>query len=165
MSPHQIVAVAVRLFALWAIVYLVRAVPGYFVHLKRFDDPVTQAVILAGGIALVVLVLVLWFFSRTAAKILLPGDATPPTSPASAEVWFAIGCSLLGLWILTQAVPGLLRYFIVLIWSQRSGIAMGNEWHEDAIYDVLQSLIGFWLLLGTKGLRRLVLWARVAGAR
>jgi hypothetical protein len=59
MAPYQIVAAAVRLFAIWLAVYVVRATPAFLVELRKYDDDVGLAISLgvAGLVIAVVLVL------------------------------------------------------------------------------------------------------------
>ena len=39
MSPHQAVAVAVRLFAVWLVIYLIPGVVGFYAQYEKQNDP------------------------------------------------------------------------------------------------------------------------------
>src|SRR5215472_12810508 len=106
MAPYQIVATALRLFAIWLVVDAVRTVPGFIRELRRYDDGAALAISLGVAGLVIAVVLVLWFFPRTVARILVPGIATSEPVASSPNDWFAVGCSLIGLWLLTVTIPG-----------------------------------------------------------
>ena len=95
MTPHQIVALALRLFAIWMGIQALGYVPWFF-QVKGSQSP--DYVYVTFMFALnVVIVLVLWFFPRTIAWKLLPSDDTRSQPPATADTWLAMGCTLIGL--------------------------------------------------------------------
>jgi hypothetical protein len=163
MSPLQVVSIAVRLFALWLCVYAFMTAGSALFRLKEFNDPWAYALVAAIGVATLALAGFLWFFPRTVARGLLPGADAPPAQASSPDTWFAIGCSLLGLWVLTGTIPALIRYLIVIVLAQRSGTPLGDDWHTGAVDDLVEFGLGVWLLLGAKGIRKVVLWLRTAG--
>jgi hypothetical protein len=165
MSPHQTIAVGVRVFAVWIAVNLLMNAMGMLSAAKQFSEPSAKWFIGAIVLVTITFALVLWFFSRTVARLILPGPGTPPAESASPDTWFAIGCSLLGLWVLTGVIPSLARYLFVLFLAQRSGTSAPEGWHTAALRDVVELGLGFWLLLGAKGIRKLVLWVRTAGVK
>jgi hypothetical protein len=165
MSPHQTIAVGVRVFALWIAFNLLMNAMGMLSSAKQLNEPSAKWFIGAVVLLTIVFALFLWFFSRTVARLLLPGPGAAPTESASPDTWFAIGCSLLGLWVLTGVIPSLARYLLVLFLTQRSGPFAAEGWHTAALRDVVEPGLGFWLLLGAKGIRQLVLWARTTGVQ
>ena len=167
MSPHQVVAVGVRLFAIWLAIYALRVAPGFLVQVRKYDDQFAIGLTIATVPIVLGVLIVLWFFPRTIARRLLPGSPPPEPPVISPDAWFAVGCSLLGLWVLSDAIPALVKYFMFLYLDQRSGGAtsLPAGWHAGAVSYVVHLLIGFWLLLGAKGVRKLVMWARYAGGR
>jgi hypothetical protein len=167
MSPHQAVAVAVRLFAIWLAIYSARNAPGFYFQAAKYNDD--AAVLFASGAVAIILlvILVMLFFPQLFAKGLLARQTDPPAGPSSPERWFDVGRSLIGLWILTDAVPGLIRYLIVAYLTKRDPaiIPLTPDWHAGAIYYVIELIIGVWLLLGGAGLKGLIIRTRYAGSK
>jgi len=165
MAPYQVVTIAIRLFAIWLAIYVARVGPAFYIDTRKYNDTVVLAFGAAVAVAAVGLIIVLWFFPRTIARALLPGVSTAKPVASSPNDWLAVGCSLLGLWLLSLAVPGLVRYLIVLYLTQRQSeeISFDGGVHATAIYYALQICIGLWLIFGARGLKRLLEWARHAG--
>ena len=162
MTPHQILAVAVRLFAIMVALYLVRELLGFYVYGNERVDPhvrwIAAVVYVLTGFVLVVL----WFFPRMIARGLLPLPGDVQAQPSTAETWFGVGSSLIGLWLMATAVPALLRnsLFMYLFRSEPadlSGVISG------LVYYAVQFLVGVGLILGANGIRKVVWWARNVG--
>ncbi len=165
MSPHQLIAVAVRLFAIWLAIYAVRYVPAVFLQIEKFGEGPGAAISLGVCFVVIGVLLILWFFPRTIAKKLLPGSPPPEQQTFPLEDWFAVGCSLIGVWVMTESIPGLVRYLVILFISQRMGpeaFPVTPDFYVGAIYYLLQGLLAAWLILGTKGLKRLFIRLRHA---
>jgi hypothetical protein len=109
----------------------------------------------------VLLVAALWLFPRTIARKLLSPDIAKPETSASADLWLAMGCALLGLWLLTSALPTLVFDTYALV-HLNPGDDRGNI-PQSVVYYVVEVAIGLWLVFGAKGFRRLFWWARNAG--
>jgi hypothetical protein len=163
MSPAQAAALAIRLFAIWLAIYWARWAP-YLYNQARESEESTETVIFLGVTGLAVLfVLFLWFFPRTVARTLLPAHDSAPVANASPDVWLAVGYTLLGLWVLTRAVPAFVQDIYVLVYAQREHVAPPERWEAALIYQVVELVIGVWLLLGAAGARRVFWWARGRG--
>ena len=157
-TPHQIVALALRLCAIWLGLKALGYVPAFF-EARSSQSP--GYVFMTFMLALhVVIILLLWFFPRTIAGKLLPSHDTQPQPPATVDTWLAMGCTLIGLWTLTSTIPGLV-YDIVL--SSRSDY---EGWSLlDLLYNLVRLAIGVWLVLGGKGVGKLFRWAQYAGLK
>ena len=160
MSPVQAVSLGVRLFAIWLVIYAARQMPYLYRDVRRFNDETTTVIAIAVCAVIVLLVVLLWFFPRTVARKLLPGDEAPVVAASSPNMWFAVGCALLGLWVLTDAIPSLVQNLYLLLHAQRNQTSRPEDWDADMLYYLVELVIGFWLLLGASGARRLVWWAR-----
>jgi hypothetical protein len=164
MTPHQTIAVAVRLFAIWLAITLVSNLITFNSQFtwQEYPNKLFATVLILTVIALVALAL--WFFPLTVARGLLtaaspqPARASPSASP---DTWLAIGCALLGLWVLTAALPALVRESIIL--NSSDFATDTSEVRHWLIYHLGQVVIGIWLTLGAKGFRGLFWWARNAG--
>jgi hypothetical protein len=161
-TPIQTTAVAVRLFAIWLAIYWARWIPYLYTQARETGDmleSVTLVLVTALGFAFV---LTLWFFPRTIARGLLPRESTSPPIDFPPTSWFAVGCTLLGLWVLTSAAPGLVQNGFLFLYAQRNDIALPQNWRGTVIYYVVESGVGVWLLLGAAGVQKVVWWARNA---
>lgn len=161
MTPHQTLAVAVRLFAILVALYLVRELLGFYVYRnERADAQVLWTATIVYVLTSFVLI-VLWFFPRTIARGLLPLPGDVQAQPSTAETWFAVGSSLIGLWLMATAVPALLRnsLFMYLFRSEPADVSALTS---GLVYYAIQFLVGVGLILGANGIRKLVWWARNA---
>jgi len=93
MSPHQIVAVATRLFAVWLVIHLPGQVYGFFTEDIKLNDPSIRPLAVCFAVLEVLVILVLWFFPHTIARALLKSSATEPPQPSSADTWLTMGCA------------------------------------------------------------------------
>jgi hypothetical protein len=77
-------------------------------------------------------------------------------------MWFAVGCALIGLWLIVPALASIIYHLSVLFMAQRNPEIdtsnMGFTW----VYYVAEIAMGVWLLLGARSARRLFWWARNA---
>ena len=159
MSPTQIAAVGIRLFAIWLAIYCARWAPYLFGVAREANEVGIVVVTVLAALLSIFAVLGLWFFPRTVARTILPADTGPPRQ-SSPESWLAVGCTLIGLWVLTEAAPGLVRTLYVLLGTARAHEAWPPGWSSEVIYFSLEAGIAIWLVLGASGLQRMLRWAR-----
>ena len=159
MSPHQAVAVAVRIFSVWLAIYMLRTVSS-FAFVRQSDVPGFG--VAAGFMGLTaLLVLILWFFPGSIARKLLSPENAKSEVTATPDLWLAMGCALLGLWMLTSALPSLvLDTYAVLYVDSTSD---NSELKRSVVYYLVEIGIALWLLFGAKGFRKLFWWVRNAG--
>jgi hypothetical protein len=160
MSPIQAVALGVRLFAIWLAIVVLRWMPYLYKDVRRFDDETATVIGVVSVILIALFLVFLWFFPRAVALRLLPGREIPPINNVPPEMWFAVGCALLGLWVLTNAIPALFQNAYVLFYAQRNQMSRPEGWDAAILYYLCELVIGVWLLLGASGARKLVWWAR-----
>jgi hypothetical protein len=144
MLPREVVTVAIRLFAICLGLSALHMLPSLFIEGE--GKPPGYA---------------LWFFPRLAAGKLVSGSPENGAT-ASADTWLAMGCALIGLWMLTYAVPALIRDAVVLqsTASEYSDTANLKSW---VLYNLVEVAIALWLAFGATGFRQLFWWARGAG--
>jgi hypothetical protein len=159
MSPHQAVAVAVRVFSVWLGIYVFRTVAS-FAFVRQSDVP-GFGVAVAFVALTVLLVAALWFFPRSIAGKLLSPDNAKPEPSASPDLWLAMGCALLGLWMLTSALPSLIFDTYALVYVDPTSNDANLK--RSVLYYVVEVAIALWLVFGAKGFRKLFWWARHAG--
>jgi len=156
MSPHQTIAVGVRLFAVWLVVYTARAAMSFY---AEGNWQFALAIVILAAI----LVGVLWYFPKTIAhKILSSPTSEAPT--ASSDTYLSVGSALIGLWLLSETLPYLVRNVYMLF--------VAGKMHDDTesittfvIYDLARSAIAVWLILGARGFKRIYWWAQNAGRK
>ncbi len=165
MSPIQMVALGVRLFAVWLGLYFAHTIPSLYLETQKLDDPIASAIVIVVALVILAVVLLLWFFPRTVARTLLPSTSQPSVEQVSPDTWLALGCCLLGLWLLAEMFPGLVRFIFVWYYSQRTNLDMPGNAMSGSVYYIAEAAVGIWLLLGASGARKLFWWVRNAGAR
>ena len=157
--PNQVLAVAIRLFAIGLGMSTLRMLPSLLFQGDEFRSGRVYAAFLVA--LTIVVALALWFFPRLIAGKLLASTSEKDAS-VSADTWFAMGCALVGLWTLTYAVPGLVREVFVLQWAL-THLSDTATIKARFAYSVLELAIALWLVFGTNAFRRLFWWARNAG--
>ena len=162
MTPHQALALAVRLFSVWYALVIGRELLGFFVSWPIRDDFQTIAVVVVGTLISVLVLVGLWFFPKSIARGLLPISSEVPTQPSSPETWFTLGIALIGLWVVASAIPAILRN-VTVMYLFRSKLMDMTELKSGLLYYVVELLIGVWLIFGAAGIRRFIWWARHAG--
>ena len=159
MTPRQIVIVTVRLLAIWLGIDVLRALPTFFIsgitvtpgyNYTMFSVALTGVVVLA-----------LWFFPTAIAGKILPSTATESSHSTAPDTWFAMGCSLIGLWILATTIPRLI--IDIYLRNHMTGVDASSSMVRSTVYEVSEALIALWLILGGKGFRKLFWWVQYAG--
>lgn len=167
MTCKQFVALGVRLFCIWLAIYLMTGMTGYWIAVSRQPHNEAAGTIVLAVIAVFALVVILlWLFPLTIARKLLPRAALDQTVslPPHEQIERA-GFCLMGLWLLTHAVPGLVFDAVVTRLYHASGTLELRPQDYAAIAEHLVELtMALWLLFGARGLRGLLAWARSAGS-
>ena len=159
MTPNQMVALALRLFAIWlgmqSLGYLY-----WFVEMSASESHGSIVFMALNCVLCVVIILVSWFFPRTIAGKLLPTQDKQVQPSTTAGTWLAMGCTLIGLWILTTTIPKLVNDLFVAFFEGRD-----TALRLLVYVDVVQLVIAVWLVLGGKGVGKIFRWAQDAGIR
>jgi hypothetical protein len=159
MLPREVVAVAIRLFAICLGISALRMLPSLIIEGEGKSSGHAYGFFFFTVTAAIALTLCL--FPRLVARNLLSSSPEKGVT-ASADTWLAMGCALIGLWILTYAVPDLIRDAFVLqsVASEYSDTTIIKPW---VLYNLVQVAIALWLIFGAPGFRQLFWWARGAG--
>jgi len=115
MTPQHIVALGIRLFAVWLWLSSIRylsSVPLYIASTGDIAEKVYQAYLVAGAYLLAGLLL--WFFPLATAHKLIPSARMDDKFKLDATSISKVGCALMGLWLLTKSIPGIVGTFITL---------------------------------------------------
>src|SRR5260221_12379465 len=124
MTPHEPLAVAVRLFAILFTIYVVRELLALYVSGLQRGDPYLLPIIATVSVLAILFLVVLWFFPRTIARGLLPSSSEASAHPSPPDMWFATGSCLIGLWLLASAVPALARNSLVIYLFRTESVDM-----------------------------------------
>lgn len=164
LTPHQTLAVAVRLFAILLALYAGREFLGFYIAGRERDDADALPVVAVASVLTIALVIVLWFFPKSIARGLLPLPNDAPAKASAPDVWLAVGSSLIGLWLVASAVTPLMRNLLVMYIFRsesmdKSGLTSG------LLYYALQFVVGAALIFGANGIKNFICWARTTGTR
>jgi len=162
----QIVALGVRLFSIWLVVYLFGHAPGLWTFVEYGQSGSGGAGLVVTVCAVLVLAAVgLWFFPLAVARKLLPKATLDQPTPLPVEEVQRAGFCLLGLWVLTESVPYLIYYAVAFTVSPSPSALMSFEknTYANVAHTIAEFVIGVWLLLGARGLLGVLRWARTAG--
>lgn len=108
MAPQQLIAIAIRIFAIWLVISSFRylsSVPAYFAYNGEIAERVYQAYIMAA--AYIIPGLYLWFFPMTTAAKIIPTSQQNTQLSFTASDLAQVGCAVLGLWLFVKSSTGL----------------------------------------------------------
>lgn len=125
MTPQQIIAIAIRLFAIWI---GIMTIPYFTTIPYAMSQQTGQAMWGSYVVAVVYLLIavVLWFFPMSIAHRLIPKTQFENKIEASALEVARVGCCLFGLWLLIHSGPGLV-FYILRISMVADGITMDKS--------------------------------------
>jgi hypothetical protein len=161
MSPLQAVSVAVRIFAVWLGLSVLRTASS--LALFRHNEEPGLWTLVAFVAVTALLAASLWFFPSSIARKLLSPENARPGAAASPDLWLAMGCSLLGLWLLTSALPSLILQIYVLNYADP--IASDPELKRSVLYNLVEVAAAIWMIFGARGFRKLFWWAQNVGVK
>ena len=165
MNPHQILAVSIRLFAIWLFLYSTSNIAGTYLQAYKYSASDSLQPLFWGVGATILACSLLWLFPLFIAKKILPPSASESAQSPLFDSWFSVGCSLIGVWVLAKAIPALASYFIGNYLGQKLSpetFVINQDWALLVSFNVFQLVVGIWLFMGGKGLKKILNWARNA---
>jgi formate-dependent nitrite reductase membrane component NrfD len=162
MSPYQIIAVMVRLFAVWLAIHLPGQLYAFYFEGTKMDQPYTGLITVGILLAALAIIVGLWFFPMSIARKLLRASAVEETSATTPDTWLAMGCALIGLYLLTESLPPLIRDSLVLF-SSDTLPGDFSALKSSIIYLLFMVAVAIYLILGAKEFRKVFHWARYVG--
>ena len=166
MTNAQIVALGVRLFCIWLALYLIRHAPGLWsLNTQQFPDSGAATAVIIFSIILLAVTAGLWLFPLVVARKLIPRATLDQPTALPIEQVQSAGFCLLGLWVLTEAVPRLVYISFIMYHSTRPNamVSLEPQNYAGIAQTVIQFIVGLWLLFGARGLLGVLRWARTAG--
>ena len=158
MTPHQALALGVRLFAVWYALLLFRELLAFLVSWRPPDDPSALVLVITGLVVSAGVLVLLWRFPKSIARGLLPQAAEAPAPSSSYEMWFTLGAALIGLWFVASAIAPILRNLSILL-VFRPELASTEDLRSLKVgifYYSGELILGLCLLFGATGIRKLV---------
>jgi len=158
MTIVRIVAMALRLLALWLVLLAIQlfGVMLYMGSGRSMAD--THWWTALPSIGVVVGAILLWKFAAGLASKLYPGEPSPEKLDIDAESFLRAGCCLLGLWFLTTALPAIMRFVVMMVQSARYDYDGSTAVIQDqALYVAVQLIAIIVLLTRNRALARLLL--------
>ena len=159
MSREDIIAVAVRLFAIYMLFNILNTIPVATQLLSSQKGSWTGiyiAILVGAGL----ICAFLWFFPLSIARKLLPVMREPRSEQAlGAPVALSLGLTLIGVWLLATALVDA-SYWLTLIIRSKQMNGVPVEWTPQQVAsmvaDFTRLFLSVWLIFGTAGIRRLI---------
>jgi hypothetical protein len=159
-NREDIVAVLVRLFAVYMLFVVIRAVPALASTSAESGDATATIAIAASLVAVGLLTALLWFFPLTIARKLLPAatDSTSGTALGAPAAWSLAICAL-GLWVLTSALADAVYWIVFYFRTRELGLELAQYSPGDQAgmaATLVELALGVILTFGSTGLRALL---------
>lgn len=161
MTPHQITALGIRLFTIWFFMNSVTRILSYYSLATEGQDVTVQVVM--SIFPTVVVCCLMWSYPFVIARKILPSQTQPDVSKPTFDSWFSLGCSFIGLYACSKAIPALVSHALLALFSKRLSydyFEMNPDWRLTVAFNVFQLAFGLWLFFGGRGLKKLLAWAR-----
>lgn len=161
MQKEEVVGIAVRLFAIFLFLYTLRYVSG-LLPLAAAPPPnnVSLMFIFLLGLFPILAAVLLWFFPLTVAGRIIPNiKSKTSTSKLSAGEIEVVAFSVMGLWVLTFAIPDTFYWvtFVLLLKNVEVGnVHLTPDNIASIVTTIVELAIGFWLLFGSRGVFAIV---------
>lgn len=164
MTPHQALALGVRLFAVWYALVTMRELVAFLTSWTPPDDSHALGIVVVGSAIALIILLILWFFPKSIARGLLPQSSDVPTQTSSYQMWLTLGIALIGLWFVASAIAPILRNLSVMyvFKSELTTLEDLRSLRVGLLYYLVEVVIGLCLLFGASGIRKLILRIRNA---
>lgn len=168
MQKEQLVAVAIRVFAIFIVIYTIRYGASLLPILESKDPPSASWVFFGFFVIPPLLATaILWLFPLTVARGLLPKVSTSgPNDTLGIDQFQIVALSILGIWVLCAALPDVFYWIIFVYLMNRSEM---GELTPDHIGNILATgmelAIGFWLVLGLGASAALSSWLELRARR
>lgn len=168
MKKEQVVGIAVRLFAVFLGLYTVRYVTGLIPLLvdPSPNKPGVGFLVLLAAFPTLAAIL-LWYFPLAVASKIIP-DIKTAKAPARLDAGgiAVVSFSIMGLWVLTTAIPDMFYWATFAYQTKNTDIGNPELSPEHIAYmvsTVIEIVIGFLLLLGSRGILGIIRRFRYAG--
>lgn len=168
MSKREVVAIALRFLAIFIALFFlnewVRFIWEYFA--RHITTGWTFMAILI-HLVFIGIVILIWQFAPKIAGIILPSPQSAEEPSWISQGWAeSVAFTVLGLYILSTAIPSIFSWLILRISIKNASfLDYGSSAENIAsiVSTLVKLVIGLWLILGAKGLRGLIALPRILG--
>jgi hypothetical protein len=159
-NREDIIAVAVRLFAIYMLFNILETVPGATQLLSSQDGAIWTGLYVSILVCAALFFAFLWFFPLSVARKLLPVmRESRSEQTVGAPVALSLGLTLIGVWFLATGLVDA-SYWLTLIVRSKQLNNVPVEWTHKQIAsmvaDFTRLFLSVWLVFGTAGIRRLI---------
>jgi hypothetical protein len=162
-SREDFIAIGTRLFAIYVLFSIIKAVPAAMQLMSGNNGTALAGLYIAILAVGALFCGLLWFFPLSVARKLLPVMRESRSEETiSAPVGLSLGLTLIGVWLFATALVDASYWLTLLIRSkQMTQLAdVPVEWtHEQVgnmVSTAIQLFLSAWLILGSSGIRRLI---------
>lgn len=166
MRPEQIVAIVVRLFAIMLVFGALSYISGYAPYMLDENESLMQIIVITStGLVLAVSV-ILWKFPNTIARKIVPLESMSSDSqPWTLDELYSFGFVILGGYFLFYSLSDGLFWIMHLISLSRDKLGVVQHTQADTfsiIITVIEIVVAFAIILGSRGLTRIIFKLRYA---
>ena len=173
MTRLEIATLACKILAVWMFVQtaltaysLVHMFVGLLIGVfgtGRFGADVAAAGLASIHVLVLLLIgLLLWFQASTLAARMVSDDPTPVTRPdITEEAVLAVALAAVGVFALIRVVQSLATRIIGMSLAEETWAS--PRWQADFWSSMIGLALAIWLIFGSRGIARFVLWVRTAG--
>lgn len=165
MTLVKLVAVIVRLFAIWLVVTTVLGLPSINAFLSHENDATFRAIVFATSIATLIFCIFLWKFPVWVSGKIVPASVGDGETSFAPNDFLSVGILLIGIWTVMDALPYLVRQIFLLVSEDNADVVFGNDFYGYVYALAFKVLMGIWLILGAPGFRSMLKWVRTAGVK
>jgi hypothetical protein len=164
MKIYELTAIAARIFAICLFLYALRSFAGFVRDIgPASHENLTVSIFYFTGMVFIpaVIAAIIWKFPLTIARAFLPAIKTEEVRISDSNAFLPAALIVLGIYVLTYAVPDLLYHITIfyMVARGRSASMLIENPHESIatfIVTVLEIMIAFWLILGNAGIINII---------
>ena len=167
MTKNETVGLSLRIASIFFVLSVLQKTVATIPEWNRVGEVSTTAIVFMLIVPLM-FAGILWKFAFYLSKILLP-----PTTPTAEDIRWSLAdiettaFTIIGIYVLSGAIPD--GFYLTSVFIQSSALKADLGQAPSItlrfISIVIKLIIGFWLLLGAKGLRDFLYKVRSAGKR
>jgi hypothetical protein len=148
-TAHQVIATAVRLFAIWLLVLAIQAIGIAQALILQAEMPTSLPYFFAA--CYLVAAVLLWAFPMLVATRLVPRTKFEGSLGLPAQHVVVVACVVMGLWVIvSRALPSLLSYLaLAAAWvgSGQTLSTLGSGRHLEGLVALVMLAVGVSLVL------------------
>ncbi len=159
MTPQQIFATALRLFALWLVISSFKYLVSLPKALEQYWNGDHMDLTMGTGVVMLVMAVIIWFFPLWISHKLIPRTQFENHVRLQPLEAARVGSALIGLWFFAEAALNLTWYFISFIINDSTGYNFQKMAVDDRvtfIYTIFELVLSLALMLRAGDFARLV---------